>query len=482
MKLWALVPELILGGLCLVLVPVAGFARGRWAWAPAAIAAAGLVACVAVLGSMLGWEPVTAFGGVYAVDGLAAGFKLVAVVAALIALAALAGTLGGGRRIASAPVPLLFSTLGAVGLISSNDLGLIVLFIQMMSMAGYVLIGATRTDARALEAALKYFIYAAVALAMMAYGLTFLYGLTGSLQLDVIGQSLGGADRVWVAVALVLILVGYGFEIAMVPVHLWAPDTLAGARGAIGGFLSVVPKVAAVGALLRFAGQTLPGEILDWPLIVAGIAAVTMTFGNLTALRQTRLKRLLAYSSIAQAGYVLAAIAAAPRAELGVAAAGLYLAAYTFMNLGMFALAADLERSRGDDAIASLSGLARRQPWIAAAGALSLLSLAGIPPLAGFAGKVAVFAALFAADMAWLGVVAVINMVIGLVYYLRVVAAMVFAVDIDRPPLAPSPPTWFAYGLCASGTLALGISPEPALQLLARGAVLFHPPLVSAWL
>lgn len=467
MKLWAIIPELILAGACLVLVPAAAWVRGRWVWLPLAAVGTAFASCCAALIAMLGWAPVAAFDGIYAVDGLATTFKLVISASALVVLVLFGGHFRQRARIANAPVALLFATLGAIGLVSSNDLILLLLFLQMMSMAGYVLIALVREDGRALEAVLKYFIYAAVALAVMAYGLTFLFGLTGSLALDQIGDALGRGDQAWVAVALILVLVGFGFEIAMVPVHVWAPDAFSGASAPVAGFLSVVPKVAAMGALIRFLLSALPGELVAWPWIVAALAVASMTIGNLVALRQTALKRLLAWSSIAQAGYVLAAVAIGSRNGMAPVAAAFYLATYAFMNLGAFAVVAQLERAAEADSLDGVRGLHRRNPGVAAVLTLSLLSLAGIPPLAGYAGKVVVFAALFEGDMVWLAAVAALNMVIGLAYYVRVVAAMYLREPEGRPELSGTLSYAPSYALCVAGIVILGVLPQLGLAALA---------------
>lgn len=465
MKLWALLPELVLAGLCLGLVPVAGWARGRWRIVPGVVAFAGTLVCLALTARMLPWAAVSVFGGTYAVDGFAHVFKLLILSGSALTLLLLGAYFHGHEQAAHAPVALLFSTLGAVGLASSLDLGLIVLFLQMLSMGVYVLVALVRGSDRALEATLKYFLYGAVALAVMAYGLTWLYGLTGSLELRAIGAALGGADRLWVALALGLVLVGYGFEITMVPFHPWAPDVFDGATAPVAGFVSVVPKIAAFAGLLRFLLQALPGEMVGWPTAVAVLATATMTLGNLVALRQHTLKRLLAYSSIAQAGYVLVAVAVGERAGGALPAVGFYLAAYLFMNLGAFAVVGQLERTLGSDGFAAVRGLARRAPLPAAVLTLSLLSLAGIPPLAGFAGKVLLLEAALDGRMAWLAVVTAVNMTVGLFYYVRVVAEMFTQPPHDAHPLPAATGYSLAYTLSVAGTLLLGIVPGPVLAL-----------------
>lgn len=465
MDLWAIVPEMILAGLALLLVPVAGFARGRWQLVPVAVAALGLVAAMVMSALMLGWEAQPVFCDTYAVDGFAAVFKLLIMGGALLSLFAITAHFEGTGKEGHAAVALLFSTLGGVLASAALDLGLIVLFLQMLSMASYILVTLVRKDRATNEATIKYFVYAAAALAVMAYGLTFLYGLTGSLSLPAIGAGLGSADALWVALAFGLILVGYGFEVTAVPFHFWAPDVYAGAAAPVTGFLSVVPKLAGFGALMRFLLLALPGGLAAWPLAVAILAALTMTLGNFAALRQTRLKRLLAYSSIAQAGYVLIAVAVAGEVEGALGAAGYYLAAYLFMNLGAFVVVAQLERLSGSDEVTKLRGLGRRAPFAAVALTLSLLSLAGIPPLAGFLGKVLLLEVALQGGLTWLVVVAAVNFAVALYYYLMPVVEM-FLRGAELQTKTPWPNRLLyvsALGISVAGTVLIGVFPDLAL-------------------
>lgn len=466
MKLWANLPELVIAAFCLALVPVAGWARGRWRVVPSLAAIAGLVASIILTWRMLDWQPVAVFEGIYAVDGFAHVFKLLIEASSLITILFAAAYFRNHSQAAQFPVAILFATLGAVCLVSSLDLGLIVLFLQMMSFAGYVLATLARNQEQALEATIKYFIFGAVALAVMAYGLTFIYGLTGSLDLRVIGAALQTADRVWIALALGMILVGYGFEITMIPFHLWSPDVFEGATAPISGFLSVVPKIAAFAALLRFLLYGLPNNLVNWSLIIAVFAALTMTLGNLVALRQDRLKRLLAYSSIAQAGFILVAVAVAERTETAIPAVGYYLAAYLFMNLGAFAVVAQIERNLGSDSLAAVRGLGKRAPVPALVLTLSLLSLAGIPPLAGFAAKVLLLNCVIEGKMTWLAIFTAINMIVALYYYIRIVAEIYLKPLNDDQKLQGGLGYSLVYLLCIGGTLAFGIFPGFGLTLI----------------
>ena len=471
MDLWAVVPELVLAGLALVLVPVAGFARGRWLAVPSGAAILGLLAALAITA----WQPAIgtdAFCGTWAVDRFARFYKLLLELGSLMTVLVLASYFRGYRQMAQAPLLVLFTTVGGMGLVASLDLGLIILFLQMVSLSSYLLILLVRSDRHAQEATLKYFLYGAAALAVMAYGLTFLFGLTGSLELRAIGKGLARADPVWVAVAFGLVLVGYAFEATLVPFHIWAPDTYTGATAPAAGFISVVPKIAAFGGLLRLLLETFPEGAAYWPFVLAAMAVATMTLGNLVALRQMSLKRLLAYSSIAQAGYVLIAVAVASRVSSALAAVGFYLLAYLLMNLGAFLVVAQLERALGSDHISALRGLGRRSPWPAAAMALCLLSLAGVPPLAGFAGKVFLLSAAFAGGMTWLAVIGALNMAVGLFYYVRVIAEMYFEAPSSETVVSQGMGYVIGLVLSIAGTLIFGIAPNLILPLSQAAGLL----------
>lgn len=456
MALWAVRPEIALAGLALVLVPLAGWARGAWRRLPAWLALLGLVVAM-VLSARLLTVPATAvFCGTYAVDPFRAFYQLVIQTGAFVTILMLMSYFDGHRLTAHAPMLVLFATVGAMGLVSSLDLGLIILFLQVLSVPSYVLVGLVQTDTRAHEAMLKYFIYGASALAVMAYGMSFLYGLTSSLDLHTIARALSHADAAWIAVVLGLVLIGFAFEITLVPFHFWAPDALEGATAPVAGFISVIPKVAAFAALTRLLAAMPVGSLLP-----ALLAAVTMSYGNLVALRQSGLKRLLAYSSIAQMGYVLMALAAA-RSPQASAAIGLYLLVYLLMNLAAFAVVAYLERAHGTDRDDVLRGLARTAPLPAAVLALALLSLAGIPPLAGFVGKVLLLSAVINGGLVWLAMIAAINMTVALFYYARLIGMMYFETPA-QPPLAVSAPGYgTAWALTTAGTVALGVLPALA--------------------
>lgn len=475
MELGAVLPEMILAGLALLLVPVAGWARRPgWRLVPAAAAVVGLIVAMGVTLPMLAAVPREAFCGTYAVDPFRAFYQLLLEGSALVSVLILGSHLRGHAQEAQAPVAVLLATVGGMGLVGSLDLGLIVLFLQMVSFPSYLLAVIVRTDRPAQEASLKYFIYGATALAIMAYGLTFLFGLTGSLNLGVIGTRLAAADPAWVALALGLVLVGYGFEITLVPFHVWSPDVLEGSPAPSAGFIAVVPKIAAFGGLLRLLAEVSPNGPAVWPLAMALLAAATMTLGNLAALGQRSLKRLLAYSSIAQAGYMTMAVAVSGETPGARDAVGFYLLAYLLMNLAAFLVVAQVERRLGGDDMALFRGLGRGSPWAAAVLSLALLSLAGIPPLAGFAGKILLLSAAIDGGMSWLALVGAANMAIGLFYYARVIAEMYFRPADGPGAVAGGRGYTAAAVLTTAGTVLLGVLPALGLTPAAIGARLLH--------
>lgn len=374
---------------------------------------------------------------------------------------------------------VLFSVLGMMLMAGSRDLIMIYLGLETTSISSYALAGLLRDDPRSGEAAVKYFLTGALASAVILFGMSLVFGGTGSTSLQSL-VSLIPSDtgpKGWVSPitlsGLALLVAGFGFKIAAVPFHFWAPDAYEGAPTPVTAFFSVGPKAAAFAAVLRIFSPVLvfPGDLgqvnLVLGLIFALVAVVTMTVGNLTALHQTNIKRMLAYSSIAHAGYILVGLAVAtPR---GLAATIYYLLAYAAMNLGAFAVVIWLNnRGTGDD-IADYAGLARRSPLAALAMVVCFLSLIGIPPTAGFFGKFYLFAAAVEGRMTWLAVVMVINSAISVGYYYGVVRQMYLQGDVkaERPaePVRGTPLVGLTLAAAVVAVLVLGFLFEPLAYL-----------------
>ena len=335
---------------------------------------------------------------------------------------------------------LLCATLGMIVMAASNDLITIFLGLELMSLALYVLVGFRRSRLESNEAALKYFLLGAFASAFLLYGIALLYGATGTTNLTRMAAFLADSPLLTnplLVVGGLLVLVGLGFKVAAVPFHMWTPDAYEGAPTTVTGYMSAGAKAAGFAALLRVAQLALPDLQADWRPLLSWIAILTMTVGNVAALLQNNLKRMLAYSSIAHAGYVLiAVIAGGPE---GGSAAMFYLAVYSLMNLGAFGILALLGRGAEERVLISdLAGLGFRHPLLGLAMAVFMLSLGGIPPTAGFMGKVYVFGVALEAGLIPLAVIGVLNSVISVFYYLRVTVAMY----MQEPQGEPVPVSW----------------------------------------
>jgi NADH-quinone oxidoreductase subunit N len=369
---------------------------------------------------------------------------------------------------------LLFACSGMVLMAASADLILTFLGIEILSIATYILAGFKRADLRSNESALKYFILGSFATAFLLYGIALLYGSTGSTNYRAIQEALAARlSMPGPALAgLGLLLVGFGFKLATVPFHAWAPDVYEGAPSPVTAFMLVGPKAAGFAALIRVLIQAVPILANDWRSVLWLVAILTMTLGNTVAVRQTNIKRMLAYSAIAQAGYLLVGIVAHNPA--GQAAVAFYLMVYTLMNLG--AMSVVLSLSRQGDARVHLedyAGLARSAPVPAAALSLFLISLAGIPLTGGFIGKFYLFGAALSEGFIGLVVIAVLNSVLSVYYYFRVMVYMYMRepADTQEPPATIPAPVMAVILIAAAGILVLGVFPGPAMNLAAGSAL-----------
>jgi NADH-quinone oxidoreductase subunit N len=366
---------------------------------------------------------------------------------------------------------LAFSTLGGMLVASSSNLIMIFVGIELSSLAVFVMAASARRGRRAIEGALKYFLLNAFATAILLYGMAWLYGVTGSLNLNDIGlRLLAQPDRndQSLLLAALLLVVGLGFKAAAVPFHMWTPDAYQGAPTPVTAFMSVAPKVTAFAAIVRIMVQALGPMRDQWVPLIIVLAVLTMALGNLVAIAQRNVKRMLAYSSIAHTGYMLAGLAsfqAIGSGDLAISGLLFYNFAYVFMNLGAFAILAWLEAHGKGQELEDFNGLATTAPRQAAAMAVFLFSLTGIPPLLGFYGKYYVIQAALAANLTWLAVVIVVFSAISAFFYLRVVAAMYFGLPQDEPARIPA--RFFGFGVAAmvAATLLLGVFSGPIFDL-----------------
>ena len=367
---------------------------------------------------------------------------------------------------------VLMSTAGMLLLASAGDLLVVFLGIELMSLPLYVLAGLFKTRLAAGEASLKYFLLGSFATAFLLYGTALVFGATGATNLDRIAAAAAARPTdTLITVGLGLLLVGFGFKISSVPFHMWTPDVYEGAPTSITALIATGSKAAAFGALLRVLVVALKAVQADWTVILWAVAAVTMTAGNVVAIAQSNVKRMLAYSSVAHVGYMLVGLVAG-----GIPGAGAvlyYLLAYTFTTIGAFGVILMLVERAGDEAVdvRDYAGLARRHPLLAATLSLFLLSLIGIPPLAGFVGKFYLFGSAIRAGYVWLTVVAVLNSAIAAYYYLRVIVYMYMREpDTTAARLVPTFAGGLALAIAAVGIVLLGVAPAPFVDL-AQAAV-----------
>jgi NADH-quinone oxidoreductase subunit N len=348
---------------------------------------------------------------------------------------------------------MLVSTIGMSLMSSSADLIMLYLAFETTSIPLYVLAGFFKTDNKSTEAGFKYILFGALTSAVMLYGFSLLYGFTGTTDLYQLANILASGELSLTLVLgiAVLVLVGFGFKISSVPFHFWAPDVYEGAPTPVAGFLSTASKVAGFTVLMRVFLAVFPSAVPYWAAIVAVLSTASMTLGNTLALAQKNIKRLLAYSSIAHAGYALIGVATA--STLGMTATVFYLIVYLITNLAAFGLVSAFSRVSGSDEIAAYAALSRRSPGMALILLVSLLSLAGMPPLGGFVAKLFVFAAAVKSGLIWLAFVGVLNSIIGLYYYLTILKVVYLyrSEDEDKPVTMTRP---YALGLVV---LVIGI-------------------------
>lgn len=458
---------------------------------------AGIVAILGFIatGFYLGYQctdGADTFSGLLVIDPFSRFFKFVILISSLIVVLMSFSSKElnkDGRSVGEYYTLILGMTFGMFLLASASNLIMIYLAIETMSLSSYVLAGYTKEIKRASEASLKYVIFGAVSSGLMIYGMSLLYGLTGSLNLISINSILATADVNLFALffASILIIGGIGYKISAVPFHFWTPDVYEGAPVTITAYLSVASKAAGFAILIRFvkytfidtnavAGDGLWGmmEGIDWQFVIAIFAVLTATLGNLVAVWQTNVKRMLAYSSIAHAGYLLMAVAVMN--DIGVAAVMIYFVFYMIMNLGAFAVVMLIANKIGSEEIDDYVGIGHRAPVLGACMVIFLVSLTGLPPTAGFIGKFFVFAAILDSGMIWLAVIGVLNSVVSLFYYVKIFRNMYVrgtdSKDIDTP-FSVSPVGTFLVILLAIPTLLFGLWYTPVMEWAKNSVVMF---------
>ena len=475
----ALYPEIIVALFALALPAVNLLLKDNKFLAAVSLSGVGLSMLAVLMFFVEGMGPLAFDNGLLVLDNFSALFMMVFLSVAFVVILASAKYIENDRHAAEYYSLILLATVGMMLVASATDLFVLYIGIEITSLSSYALVAFRKKDIKGTEAATKYFIFGGISSAFTLFGISLIYGLTGTTSFEEIGALVGTLDAykemLWLA--LVMVTVGFGFKVAMVPFHSWAPDVYEGAPTTITAMLAAGSKKMGFVAMFKFFLIAMLAIKADWEIVVAVLAIVTMTVGNLAALNQTSIKRMLAYSSIAQAGYILIAVAVGT--EFAVTGGIFHIMTHAFMKGGAFIVVATLATVAIGERIADYKGLAKRSNFMAFSMTVLLFSLAGIPPLAGFASKVVLFSspimgAVEGADwMIWLAVAGIINSAISLYYYARVVKYMyVDELEEDAPSEKLKLPRSMvaAVAICVVAIIGIGVFPEPFIQLCQDAA------------
>lgn len=419
------------------------------------------------------------FGGMFLADSLSSFFNLIFLLTGFLTIAS---SIDFTKRLSAHQgeyfALLLLSMVGMMFLASAGELVTLYVALELTTISLYVLAAYLKNQLKSSEAGLKYLILGGVSSGILLYGISLIFGLTGTTFLKDIKMTLITTFLTYreigpaLILSIVFFIAGFGFKLALVPFHMWVPDVYEGAPTPITAFLSVASKAAGLVAFIRVFFESFLVFQVDWVLLVAVLAALAMIVGNIVALLQANIKRMLAYSSIAQIGYILLGIVAAT--SRGLASVSFYIFVYLFANMGAFITAIAFSNTTGSDEIKDYAGLSRRSPTLAAMMAVFMLSLVGIPPLAGFTGKYYLFSAAIEQGWIWLVVIAVLTSVISLYYYVGVVRQMYFQTSPAGNPIAMSAPLTLALIISVIGVLIFGVYPNIFINFANQAALVFH--------
>ncbi|MFN7086503.1 MAG: NADH-quinone oxidoreductase subunit NuoN [Burkholderiales bacterium] len=469
LPLWPAYPELFLLAAACVILVVDLFVSDDNRIVTYALAQITLAACFVITWSGPGGGPAYTFSGMFVDDALSDALKLLTYIGVMVMLVySRAYITARGMFRGEFFLLVLFATLGMMIMISANHLLMLYLGLELLSLSLYALVALQRDSAAATEAAMKYFVLGALASGMLLYGMSMLYGATGTLEITRLAEVIledGGGNLVLIF-ALVFIVAGLGFKLGAVPFHMWVPDVYHGAPTAVTLFIGSAPKFAAFAFIMRLLVQGLGAEQLlaEWRQMLILMAVLSMVIGNITAIAQTNLKRMLAYSTISHMGFVLLGILSGDLN--GYSSAMFYIVVYVLMNLGAFGMIMVLSRSGFEaENLDDFKGLNQRNPWYAFLMLLLMFSMAGVPPTIGFYAKLSVLQAVINAGYLWLAVVAVLFSLIGAFYYLRLVKLMYFDAPLDASPVAPRSDVHALMTLNGLAVLVFGIVPEPLMAL-----------------
>jgi len=472
LNIYLLSPAISIGGLAIAVILLDLFLKRKKVLA--AVSVVGLTIPVALTLALWGRSE-TSFNGMLVVDKFSLFFNLLFIGCAALVILSSTDYVSKFRHFQGEYYALvLLAAMGMMLMASTGDLIPIYVALELTGISLYALTGFLK-DPKSSEAAIKYLLLGAVASAVLLFGMAMVFGITGTTNLREIADVIPVGDLLdtpALLMGIVLLVAGFGFKIATIPFQMWVPDVYEGAPTPITAYLSVASKAAGFAVILRVFYEALGPVSMDWDMMFAVLAAVTMTIGNLVAISQTNIKRMLGYSSIAQAGYMMMGLAVVT--NLGNSALVFFLVAYALTNLGAFIAIIAISNKIDSDQIGDYSGMARRAPILALALAFCLISLTGIPPTGGFIAKIYIFNAAASYDMTWLVIIAVVNSVISAYYYLRVVKVMYLGDPLSEEKVPSSVPLRVALSLACLGVLFLGIYPW-ALLKVAESAVSMFP-------
>jgi NADH-quinone oxidoreductase subunit N len=472
-----ILPEIVLSVLAMALLLINVFKPGGSKSYLAYLSFLGIVATAVLVGAGWGAQHIESFGGSVVLDKFATFFKMTFLVAAGLAVLITDRYMEREECNHGELYPIiLFSVVGMMLMASGTDLMTIFLGLEVMSVSLYVLAGFNRANKKSNEAGLKYFLLGAFSTGFMLYGMALIYGATGTTRLykiaAVVGQMTLPSANIMLVAGMLLMMTGFAFKIAAAPFHMWTPDVYEGAPTPMTAFMSAGPKAAGFAALIRIFLVALPTLQVEWSQVLWVLAVLTMTVGNITALRQENVKRVLAYSSIAHAGYALVGFTAGN--GTGISGILFYMLSYSFMNIGAFAIIILIaKKGETNGNVSDFAGLGFKKPLLAIAMTLFLFSLAGVPPAAGFIGKFYLFSGAIQKGYIWLAVIGVLNSAASAYYYLRIMVYMYMKEPTEEFEwVQVTAPVALALVIAVAGTLILGIVPSFVLEY-AQMAVKF---------
>ena len=474
MELWTsdfvhVLPEVLLLGLACVVLLVDVYIGDAYRLFTYQLSQLALVIVAVAVIAVHPDAAVTVLGGHYTADGLASLLKVFILLTSFVVFVYAREYLQARNLFKGEFYILgLFSVLGMMVLVSAGSLLTVYLGLELLSLSLYAMVALHRDSGDASEAAMKYFVLGALASGMLLYGMSMIYGATGTLELQEVARVAAAADNDLVlAFGLVFLLVGIAFKLGAVPFHMWIPDVYEGAPTAVTAFISTAPKLAAVAMLLRLLVDALPSLQADWHQMLVLLAVLSMAVGNIIAIAQSNLKRMFAYSTIAHVGFMLIGVLAG--SPEGYAAALFYIIAYAIMGMGGFGMIILLGRAGFEaDRLDDFKGLNERSPWFAFVMLVFLFSMAGVPPFLGFWAKWSVLREAMAADLLWIAVAAILFSVIGAYYYLRVVKLMYFDKAVDTAPLGGATELRITLSANSLAVLGLGLFPGALMMLCIR--------------